>query len=106
MSPRPSRPSSRRARETSLTRKRRSTRSAPRSATSPPIRCPRAWPRPSRGSRAASNANEVIRSSEMSDDLPKPEPKEVDEKLALQLKHLAEDAVLKGQPYGEEKCDN
>jgi hypothetical protein len=25
------------------------------------------------------------------DDLPKPEPKEVDEKLALQLKHLAED---------------
>jgi hypothetical protein len=32
----------------------------------------------------------------MADDLPKPEPKEVDEKLALQLKHLAEDAVLKG----------
>ena len=43
----------------------------------------------------------------MSDDaLPKPEPKEIDEKLALQLKHLAEDAVLKGQPYGDEKCGN
>ena len=38
--------------------------------------------------------------------LPKPEPKEVDEKLALQLQHLAEDNVLKGQPYGDEKCDN
>ena len=43
----------------------------------------------------------------MSDDvLPKPEPKEIDEKLALQLKHLAEDSVLKGQPYGAESCDN
>ena len=44
----------------------------------------------------------------MADDdvLPKPEPKEIDEKLAMQLKHLAEDSVLKGQPYGEEKCGN
>ena len=40
------------------------------------------------------------------DDLPKPEPKEIDEKLALQLKHLAEDNVLKGKPYGDEKCGN
>ena len=31
---------------------------------------------------------------------------DLDEKLALQLKHLAEDAVLKGQPYGDERCDN
>ena len=23
-----------------------------------------------------------------------------------EFKHLAEDAVLKGQPYGDEKCDN
>jgi hypothetical protein len=31
--------------------------------------------------------------------LPKPEPKEIDEKLSLQLRHLAEDdAVLKGDP--------
>jgi hypothetical protein len=43
----------------------------------------------------------------MADDvLPKPEPKEIDEKLALQLKHLAEDSVLKGKPYGDEKCGN
>ena len=44
--------------------------------------------------------------ADMADDLPKPEPKEIDEKLALQLKHLAEDAVLKGKPYGDERCDN
>ncbi len=42
----------------------------------------------------------------MSDALPRPEPKQVDEKLALQLRHLAEDAVLKGQPYGDERCAN
>jgi len=40
------------------------------------------------------------------DDLPKPEPKEIDEKLALQLKQPREDSVLKGQPYGDERCDN
>src|SRR6476620_2186049 len=48
----------------------------------------------------------TYRRAEMSDDLPKPEPKEIDEKLSLQLKHLAEDAVLKGVPYGDEKCGN
>lgn len=42
----------------------------------------------------------------MADDLPKPEPKEIDEKLALELQHLAENAVLKGKPYGDEKCGN
>jgi hypothetical protein len=40
------------------------------------------------------------------DDLPVPEPKEIDEKLAIQLRHLAEDAVLRGEPYGAERCDN
>ena len=40
------------------------------------------------------------------DDLPKPEPKEIDEKLALQLRHMVEDNVLKGKPYGDEKCGN
>jgi hypothetical protein len=43
------------------------------------------------------------------DDLPLPQPKEIDEKLSLQLRHLAEDAVLRGQPNGpngEERCDN
>jgi len=41
------------------------------------------------------------------DELPKPEPKEIDEKLSIQLRHLAEDAVLRGAPHdGEEKCGN
>jgi hypothetical protein len=39
-------------------------------------------------------------------DLPHPEPKEIDEKLSLQLRHLADDAVLKGQPSGDERCSN
>jgi hypothetical protein len=38
------------------------------------------------------------------DDLPKPEPKKIDEELALKFKHLAEDAVLKGQPYATTAC--
>jgi hypothetical protein len=38
--------------------------------------------------------------------LPKPEPKEVDEKLSIQLRHLKEDAVLRPKPNGEERCDN
>ena len=43
----------------------------------------------------------------MSDDpLPKPEPKEIDEKNAMLLKHMVEDNVLKGVPYGDERCDN
>ena len=43
----------------------------------------------------------------MADDaLPLPQPKEIDEKLMKELKHLAEDAVLRGQPSGEERCDN
>jgi hypothetical protein len=40
------------------------------------------------------------------DSMPRPEPKEIDEKLSLQLRHLAEDAVLRGQPSGEERCGN
>ena len=36
--------------------------------------------------------------------LPTPEPKEIDEKNALELRHLAENAVLKGVPYGDEDC--
>jgi hypothetical protein len=39
-------------------------------------------------------------------DLPKPEPREIDEKLHLQLSHLAEDAVLRGQPSGSDCCKN
>jgi len=42
----------------------------------------------------------------MPDDLPIPEPKPEDEKLSLQLRHLAEDAVLRGNPNGDERCGN
>ena len=38
--------------------------------------------------------------------IPEPEPKEIDEKLAIELRHLAENAVLKGKPSGEERCEN
>lgn len=38
--------------------------------------------------------------------IPPPQPKEIDEKISLQLRHLAEDAVLRGQPNGDERCDN
>ncbi len=38
--------------------------------------------------------------------LPKPEPKEIDEKKSMELRHLAEDAVLRGSPSGEELCGN
>jgi hypothetical protein len=38
--------------------------------------------------------------------IPEPEPKEIDEKLSIELRHLADNAVLKGQPSGKERCDN
>jgi hypothetical protein len=40
------------------------------------------------------------------EDLPRPEPKEIDEKLSLELKHLQEDAILRGKPNGDERCRN
>jgi hypothetical protein len=42
----------------------------------------------------------------MSDDLPLPEPTELDEQRNQELMHLASDAVLRGKPSGEEKCGN
>lgn len=39
-------------------------------------------------------------------DLPKPEPKPIDEKISLELRHLAADAVLRGEPSGDERCAN
>jgi hypothetical protein len=43
----------------------------------------------------------------MSDyEIPKPEPKEIDEKNWLELKYLMDKAVLRGQPQGDERCDN
>jgi hypothetical protein len=37
--------------------------------------------------------------------IPEPEPKEIDERLSIELRHLAENAVLKAHPYNEtERC--
>src|SRR5436305_833790 len=36
-------------------------------------------------------------------EIPEPEPKEIDEKLAIELRHLADNAVLKGKPQGEDR---
>jgi hypothetical protein len=38
--------------------------------------------------------------------IPEPEPKEIDEKLSIELRHLADNAVLRAHPSGEEKCEN
>ena len=38
--------------------------------------------------------------------IPEPEPKEIDEKLSIELRHLADNAVLRAQPSGDEKCEN
>ena len=35
-----------------------------------------------------------------------PEPTEVDELKNRELQHLVEDAVLRGKPYGDERCGN
>jgi hypothetical protein len=40
------------------------------------------------------------------DDLPVPQPKEIDEKLSIQLRHMVGDNVLRARPNGEERCDN
>ena len=40
------------------------------------------------------------------EEMPKPEPKEVDEKNWMLLQQMMERAVLKGEPYGDERCDN
>lgn len=38
--------------------------------------------------------------------IPEPEPKEIDEKISMELRHLASNAVLIGKPSGAEKCEN
>lgn len=35
-----------------------------------------------------------------------PEPQPVDEERSVALGHLAEDAILRGHPYQDERCDN
>jgi hypothetical protein len=41
----------------------------------------------------------------MSDDT-RPTPKPIDEVRSLELRHVAEDAVLRAVPNGDERCDN
>ena len=41
----------------------------------------------------------------MDDESPSPSPKPIDETRALELRHLAQDAVLRAVPNGEERCD-
>ena len=38
--------------------------------------------------------------------IPEPEPKPIDETLAMELQILASNAVLRGHPSGDERCDN
>ena len=38
--------------------------------------------------------------------IPEPEPKEIDETLSMELRILSDNAVLKGGPSCEEKCEN
>ncbi len=37
--------------------------------------------------------------------IPEPEPKEIDEKLSIELRHLAANAVLRAKPSDGERCD-
>jgi hypothetical protein len=38
--------------------------------------------------------------------IPEPEPKEIDERLSVELSHLVDNQVLRGHPSGDERCDN
>lgn len=40
------------------------------------------------------------------DDIPPPEPKPIDETRSIELRQMAERAVLRGHPMGDERCDN
>ncbi len=42
----------------------------------------------------------------MDDESPSPSPKPIDEIRALELRHLAQDAVLRAVPNGDERCEN
>ena len=35
-----------------------------------------------------------------------PEPQEIDEKLSIELRHLSNDAGLRGAPSGDARCEN
>ena len=38
--------------------------------------------------------------------IPEPEPKEIDERLSVELGHMVDFNVLRGHPSGDERCDN
>ena len=40
------------------------------------------------------------------EDIPPPEPKEIDEQNWVVLGHLIDNEVLRGNPQGDERCDN
>jgi len=40
------------------------------------------------------------------EEVPKAEPKEIDEQRSVELRILAEDAVLRAKPNGDERCHN
>ena len=40
------------------------------------------------------------------EDIPAPEPKEIDEQNWVVLGHLIDNEVLRGNPQGDERCDN
>jgi len=42
----------------------------------------------------------------MEDELAPPSPKPIDETRSLELRHVAEDAVLRALPNGDEQCGN
>ncbi len=44
--------------------------------------------------------------ADLPSDVPRPEPKDIDQKIQRELHYLAQNAGLKGQPSGEERCRN
>ena len=55
---------------------------------------------------AAHDAKPLVSIDSVSDYvIPDPEPKEIDEKLSIELRHLADNAVLKAKPQGNERCE-
>ncbi len=57
--------------------------------------------------RLAGPPGAAVASPAMSEyQIPEPEPKEIDEQLSIELRHMSENAVLRGHPSGDERCDN
>jgi hypothetical protein len=58
------------------------------------------------GGRPRSSLWFVIVTAVSDYEIPPPEPKEIDETLSMELRILSSNAVLKGKPSGNEKCEN